>query len=146
MGLNDYLGDAAVQENVIADCRQLMDEQVASKKGIGGVAIKAAYKVIKGLGPDYLSKAIAGLLPSICTALDPIWEAGVENGDPVAHMSQNTSQTADAVLSVTDKRIEQSSNKPVKGAYGKLRKSVKSDVEDAIPGLAKIIGTYAKAA
>lgn len=145
MSLNDYLGDAAVQENVIADCRQLMDDQVAAKKGIGGIAIKAAYKVIKGLGPDYLSKAIAGLLPPICTALDPIWQEGVQNGDPVGHLSENKSQTADAVLSVTDVRIEQSSNKPVKGAYNKLRKSVKGDVEDAIPGLAKIIGTYAQA-
>jgi hypothetical protein len=145
MSLNDYLSDAAVQENVIADCRQLMDDQVAGKKGLGGMAIKAAYKVIKGLGPDYLKKAIAGLLPSVCTALDPIWEEGVQSGDPVAHLSQNTSQTADAVLSVTDERIAQSSNKPVKGAYNKLRKSVKSDVEEAIPGLAKIIGTYAKA-
>lgn len=145
MALNDYLSDAAVQENVIADCRQLMDEQVAAKKGLGGVAIKTAYKVIKGLGPDYLSKAIAGLLPAICTALDPLWDEGLQNGDPVSHLSQNTSQTADAVLSVTDVRIEQSNNKPVKGAYGKLRKSVKGDVEGAVPGLAKIIGTYAQA-
>ena len=145
MSLNDYLSDAAVQENVIADCRQLMDDQVAAKKGIGGIAIKTAYKVIKGLGPDYLSKAIAGLLPPICTALDPIWQEGIQNGDPVSHLSENKSQTADAVLSVTDVRIEQSSNKPVKGAYSKLRKSVKGDVEEAIPGLAKIIGTYAKA-
>ena len=145
MSLNDYLSDAAVQENVIADCRQLMDDQVAAKKGIGGIAIKTAYKVIKGLGPDYLSKAIAGLLPPICTALDPIWQEGIQNGDPVSHLSENKSQTADAVLSVTDVRIEQSSNKPVKGAYSKLRKSVKGDVEEAIPGLAKIIGTYAQA-
>lgn len=145
MALNDYLNDSTVRENVVADCCQLMDDQVAAKKGIGGMAIKATYKVIKGLGPDYLSKAIGGLLPAICTALDPIWEEGVQSGDPVAHLSQNTSQTADAVLSVTDVRIEQSSNKPVKGAYSKLRKSVKGDVEEAIPGLAKIIGVYAQA-
>ena len=145
MALNDYLNDPTVKENVIADCCQLMDEQVAAKKGIGGIAIKTAYKVIKGLGPDYLSKAIAGLLPAICSAIDPLWDAGVQSGDPVAHLSQNTSDTADAVLSVTDVRIEQSSNKPVKGAYNKLRKSVKGDVEEAIPGLAKIIGTYAQA-
>ena len=101
--------------------------------------------MIKGLGPDYLNKAIAGLLPAICTALDPIWDAGVQSGDPVAHLSQNTSETANAVLSVTDDRIEQSSNKPVKGVYGKLRKSVHGDVAEAVPGLAKIIGTYAQA-
>ena len=49
MGLNDYLSDAAVQENVIADCCQLMDEQVAGKKGLGGMAIKTAYKGDQGV-------------------------------------------------------------------------------------------------
>ncbi|NET53644.1 MAG: hypothetical protein F6K09_34865, partial [Merismopedia sp. SIO2A8] len=45
MGLSDILTDKAIKENVIADCRQLMDEQVAAKKGIGGMALKATYKV-----------------------------------------------------------------------------------------------------
>ncbi|NEQ96217.1 MAG: hypothetical protein F6K30_05765 [Cyanothece sp. SIO2G6] len=143
MGLNDVLTDSTVKEQVIADCRQLMDEQVATKKGLGGMALKTAYKVIKGLGPNYLSSAIGKLLPTVCDALDPVWSKGLEGGDPVDYLSQNRSEVADRLLGVTDARIEKSSNKAVRGVYNKLRKSIKGDVEAAVPGLAQIIATHA---
>jgi len=144
MGLKDILSDSTVKDNVIADCLQLMNEQVAAKKGLGGMALKTAYRVIKGIGPDYLSSAINTLLPQVCDTLDPIWADGVKSDDPADYLSQNRSEVADQLLSITDARIEKSSNKAVKGAYNQLRKSIKGDVEEAVPGLAKIIATYAK--
>ncbi|MEB3229948.1 MAG: hypothetical protein VKJ64_02990 [Leptolyngbyaceae bacterium] len=143
MGLNDILSDSTVKDKVIADCIQLMDEQVTAKKGIGGMALKTAYRVIKGLGPNYLSSAVNTLLPTVCDAIDPIWDDAVKSDDAVEYLSQNRSEVADQLLGVTDARIAKSSNKAVKGAYNQLRKSIKGDVEDAVPGLAKIIATYA---
>ncbi|MGK7888322.1 MAG: hypothetical protein AB4042_03245 [Leptolyngbyaceae cyanobacterium] len=142
MGLSDILTDNTIKEKVIADCVQLMNEQVAAKKGIGGMALKTAYKLIKGVGPNYLTSAVGKLLPTIGDALDPIWAEGVKSDDPVEYLSQQRSEVADQLLGVTDARIAKSSNKVVKGAYNKLRKSVKVDVEEAVPGLAKIIATY----
>lgn len=140
MGLNQQIQD---QAKLAADCAKLIDEQVATKSGISGLALKATYGAIKGLGANYVLSAIERILPEFLTALDPIWAEGTQTGNPVEHLAQNQTRAADQVLSVTDARIEKSSNGVVRGAYNKLRKSVKSDVEAAVPDLAKIIGQYA---
>lgn len=142
MGLNDGLNDSNKTATLVNDCVQLIDEQVAAKGGIAGLGLKAAYAAVKGVKPGYVASAIEALLASTLSALDPIWSEGVQAGNPVEHLNQNRSRTADAVLSVTDARIEKSDNGIVRGAYNKLRKSIKGDVEEAIPGLAKIIDKY----
>ncbi|HEY9827561.1 MAG TPA: hypothetical protein V6D19_19155 [Stenomitos sp.] len=107
------------------------------------MAIKATYKVVKGLGTDYIPVAIKRLLPEVIRAIDPMWEEGVQSGDPVRHLSQNGEMTADAILSVTDAKIERAKNKLICTSYNKLRKSVKSDITAAVPGFAEILGKYA---
>jgi hypothetical protein len=143
MGLSDKISNQATQESLVADCTKLLDEQVAAKNGISGLALKAAYGVVKGIEPNYISGALQRLLPEALAALDPMWEEGVQSGDPVQHLSQNRSRTADMLLSITDTKIEKARNGVVRASYNKLRKSVKSDVEDAVPGLAKILSAYA---
>ena len=144
MGLSVGLNETNKRASVVADCVKLIDEQVAGKSGISGLGLKAAYGAVKGVKPGYIQGAVERLLPEVFDALDPMWNEGVQTGDPVGHLSQNTSRSAEALLSVTDARIEKTENGVVRGAYNKFRKSVKGDVEEAIPGLAKIIGNYAQ--
>lgn len=142
MGLYETVQDKAIRASIAQDCVQLMDAQVASKSGLSGMALKATYGVVKSIGPSYIPGALERLIPDAFRALDPMWQKGVQAGDPVAYLSQNSSTAADRVLSVTDARIETSNNKIVRSSYNKLRKSVKNDVETAIPGLAVIIGNH----
>ncbi|HEY9659067.1 MAG TPA: hypothetical protein V6C65_11490 [Allocoleopsis sp.] len=142
MGLSDKIHDQTVRANLVADCAKLMDEQVAAKNGISGLALKAAYGVVKGVGPTYIPGALHRLLPDALAALDPMWNEGIQLGDPVQHLIDNRSRTADTLLSITDTKIEKSKNGAVRASYSKLRKSVKGDVEEAVPGLAKILGTH----
>jgi hypothetical protein len=142
MGLCDALQDEAVRASLVTDCAQLIDEQVATKGGLSGFALKATYGVVKGLGPTYIPGAVGRLLPEVLEALDPLWSEGLGAGDPVAYLIQHRVQAADSLLSVTDARIERTSHGLVKTSYSKLRQSVKGDVEAAVPGLAKIIGTH----
>lgn len=141
MGLSDKIAQDA-KENLVADCAKLMDEQVAAKSGLSGLALKAAYGVVKGVEPSYITGAIDRLLPDALAALDPMWDEGIQSGDPVEHLIQHRSRTADMLLSITDAKIEKSKNGAVRASYNKLRKSVKGDVEEAVPGLAKILGTH----
>ncbi|NMG18582.1 DUF6918 family protein [Brasilonema bromeliae] len=144
MGLSDGLSDPIKKDTVVADCTKLLDVQVASMQGVSGLAMKAGYTAVKGLAPTYCASAIATLLPESFAALDPIWSEGVHTGDPVEHLIANRDRSADAILSITDARIEKSNNKTVRGVYSKLRNSAKKHVEEAIPGLAKIIDNYTK--
>ncbi|MBD2465079.1 hypothetical protein H6G89_29150 [Oscillatoria sp. FACHB-1407] len=142
MGLKDKLKDKTIQANLVADCAKLMDEQVAAKGGISGMALKAAYSVVKGIEPSYIPKAIQRLLPDALAALEPMWDEGMQSGDPAAYLTQNRSRTADTLLSITDVKIENSKNGAVRASYNQFRKSVKNDVEEAVPGLAKILRTH----
>jgi hypothetical protein len=142
MALSDTLSNPATTQNLVADCVKLIDEQVAAKGGLSGLALKAAYGVVKGVEPSYISGAIQRLLPEALAALDPMWNEGIQSGDPVQHLIQNSDRTADTLLSVTDHKIEKAKNGVVRASYSKLRTSVKGDVEAAVPGLAQILGTH----
>lgn len=145
MKLSDVIQDKSVKASIVADCTLLVDQQVASKSGLSGVALKTAYRVVKGLGPTYVSGAIGRMLPPTFNALEPLWNEGLQAGDPVEYLVQNRSRTAEIILSVSDARAKGAPN-VVAGAYGKLRNSVKGDVEAAVPALATIIGTHLQTA
>jgi len=143
MELTDKINDTAAYARIAADCTQLIDEQVAAKGGLSGVALKATYTVIKGVSNDYVTGAVRRLLPETLSALNPIWTEGVDYGDPVAYLSEHSDRTADLILSTTDARIAKNGGGIVGASYHKLRKSIKRDVVDAVPDLAKIIHKHA---
>jgi hypothetical protein len=138
MALGDLTKDAAVQASIVKDCDQLIADQVSQKGGVSGMAIKTAYRVVKGIGPTYIQGAIGRMLSPTLEALDQIWQEAMESGNPVVYLEAHRDRTADLILSVTDHRIQYTSG-PIIGVYNKLRKSVKGDVEAAIPELADIL-------
>lgn len=146
MVLSNILHDQTAKNRVVTDCTQLIDRQVAAKGGLGGMALKATYGLVKGVGAGYIPGAIGRILPEVVTALDPMWAEGMQAGDPVAYLTDNQTQAADVILSVTDGRIAKTDNGLVKSSYSKLRQSVKGDVEGAVPGLAEILGAHSKVA
>ncbi len=142
MALSDILLNEKNRDNFVDDCVKLIDEQVASASAIGGLALKAAYSIVKGIRADYCAQVVDQLLPDISSALDPMWTEAVTNGNPVEYLTQRKSQVADELLQISDARVENSTRAMVKGAYGKLRPSAKNYVEKGIPDLAKIIDKY----
>jgi len=143
MGLSDKLLDESKKAQVINDCVSLIDQEVASKGGLSGLAVKAGYKAVNGVKPGFVKSVVVKLLPEFIAKLDPIWSEGVEKGKPADYLISNKSRAADALLSVTDAKAKASSNSVVRGAYEKLRGSAKKHVEEAIPRLARLIEKHA---
>ncbi|MEM8504530.1 MAG: hypothetical protein AAF716_15410 [Cyanobacteria bacterium P01_D01_bin.1] len=143
MELTNKTQDKATRSAIAADCTQLIDQQVSAKGGLSGMALKAAYKVVKGISADYVPGALMRLMPETLSNLDPIWEEGVQTGDPATYLSQHSDRTADAILAATDARIARSGQGVITATYNRLRKSVKSDVVAAVPGLAEILKKHA---
>jgi hypothetical protein len=143
MGLSETLLDANKKSQVVADCGKLVDEEVASKSGLSGLAVKAGYAAVKGIKPGFISHVIERLLPEFATRLDPLWADAVKAGKPTDHLNAHRSQVADALLSVTDEKAKASSSSVIRGTYDKLRGSAKKNVEDAIPRLGKLIEKHA---
>lgn len=143
MGLSEIINDPNKEASIVADCVKLIDEQVSAKSGMGGMVWKTAYATVKGVMPNYIEGAVERLLPESLAALEPMWSEGLQAGNPVEYLTQNRSRTADALLGITDARIEKTSNGVVRGAYKQLRGSAKTEVEAAVPGIAQIIGKHA---
>ncbi|PMB18535.1 hypothetical protein CEN40_14755 [Fischerella thermalis CCMEE 5205] len=145
MKLSDGLSNPDKKAMVVDDCCNVIEAQLASKSGIGGMALKTAFAALKGVKPGYIPYVVEMLLPECFEALDPIWSEGIDKGDPVEHLVASRSRTADALLSVTDAKAQNVKRQIVRGTYEKLRGSAKQHVEDAVPDLAKVIDKYSKA-
>lgn len=143
MGLGQTITDPKKKSAVVADCCTLVDEEVSSKGGLSGLAVKAGYAAVKGVKPGFIAHVVEALLEDFAEQLDPIWSDGVKDGKPVAYLVSNKSRVADALLSVTDGKAQSAKSSVVRGTYSKLRGSAKKNVEEAVPRLAKLIEKHA---
>jgi len=142
MALSDILLNENNRDNFVDDCVQLIEKQVAAAPGLGGLALKAAYSTVKGIRANYCAQVVDQILPEISIALDPMWTEAVNNGNPVEYFAERKAEVADQLLQISDKKADNSTRAIVKGAYGKLRPSAKTYVENGIPDLAKIINKH----
>jgi len=141
--LKDIIVDETRRKTLAGECMALIEHEVDSKGGLGGIAVKTGFKAVRGIKPGFVEKVVYDLLPEFADAIEPFAnEAKSQGKDVVAHISTNAPRVADALLAITDKKAERSSNGVVKSAYGKLRGMAKSNVESAIPGLAKLVKNY----
>ena len=138
--LVDALNDSSKEPAIVEDCLALIESEVKNKNFI----IKGGYKTVSGIKPGFIRNVVSDLLPEFAKALEPMHQEAVAGGkDVVAHFSGNAGKAADAMLSITDKKAERSTNGVIKKTYGALRGTAKSNVEAAIPGLARLIAKHA---
>ena len=129
---------------IIRDALTVLDAEVADKGGLGGLAIKAAFKVVKGVSPDFLYSVIDALMDDFLKVLEPFHqEALATNTSHKAVLSKNPGNVADALLAITDARAKRAKNAVVAKTYDKLRGSAKGHVEAAVPRLAELIERHA---
>lgn len=141
--MQEVLADQAKRKNLIQDCALLIDEEVKRKGGLGGMAIKTGYKVVKGFKPGFIERTIDSLIDDFADRLQPIAAEAQEKGKAVAdHFVAERSRVADTLLGITDQRAERSSHKTIKNAYTKLRPTAKKHVEEAVPGVGRLIEKY----
>lgn len=130
---------AAKKDAVVSDCCTLLDQEVADKGGLSGLAIKAGYAAVKGIKPGFIREAVEHLLPDFSKALDPLFQEAKTGGVAVStHFIGNASRVADSLLAITDERAKRASGL-VKGTYEKLRPTGKKNVEAAVPRLSRVI-------
>lgn len=143
--LKEILLDSSRRPSVVTDLENLVDEEVSDKGGVSGAVIKTGFAAVKKIKPGIIGSAVDGLLDEFTAALEPFYAdfAGNGGGDFSAYLSGHGDAAADALLSVTDARAEQSSRDGIKKVYGKLRPNGKKNVEEALPRLGKLIDKHA---
>lgn len=143
MNLSDVLNDEATRASVINEVVDLIDGEVGKQKGLSGVAVKTGYRLVQGVKPGFVRKVVQNLLPEFAAVLEPICEQALAEGQTISgYFAANSQDIAEALLAVTDGRVQKSDQGPVKGAYGKLRGSARKNVQAAVPGLGVIVEKY----
>jgi hypothetical protein len=142
--LREQLGGPDKRAQVIEDACQVLDQEVADKGGITGIAIKGAYKLLQGIKPGFVKEIVNALLDEFLDALDPMYQEAAEKKRPAgAYLRENSSRTADALLQVTDRKAQQAQRAVIKSAYDKLRGMAKKQVEAACPRLGGLLERHA---
>ena len=148
LNLKERLGVEPLRTTVVADCAALIDQQVKSKGGLSGIAIKGAYGTVKTLKKGFINEVINTLLDDWLDKLQPYhdaWSAG-GNGTFAEALGQRSSEVAEDLLTVTDQRAQRTSHKTAKKAYDKMRGSAKKNVEEAVPELGSLLQRHVEAA
>ncbi|MFI5308735.1 MAG: DUF6918 family protein [Polyangiales bacterium] len=143
--LQELLGGGDKRSAVVSDALRVLDAEVDDKSGLGGLAIKTAYKVVKGISPGFLREVVDHLLDDFLAALDPLYQEALSRGvPPRQHMQQNASRVADALLAITDGRARSAKNQMVKATYEKLRGQAKKHVEAAVPRMSDLFERHTR--
>lgn len=143
MHLSLHLTSPSARPAVVSDACTLIDGEVARTSGVSGMAVRSAYRLLRGIRPDMVPNAVDGLLDPFADQLDRFYQEHLTTGEPLAEIltAQRTSM-AEALLSITDDRAERTSHVTVRRAYQRVRGSARGYVEAAAPGIAGLIDTH----
>ena len=81
--LNEILLVPGNRPKVIADCVTLIQEEVDSKGGLSGLAVKAAFAVVKAVKPGFITEAVDHMLDDFVKRLEPFWADAQAKNEPV---------------------------------------------------------------
>lgn len=145
--LKERLGSGDTRKLVIDEACLVLDAEVADKSGLSGMAVKAAFSVIKGVKPGFIRQAVDHLLNDFLDAIEPLHREAVEKGvKPGEHLRAQSDRVAEALLAVTDEKAKRAENPVVLKTYEKLRPSAKKHVEAAMPRVGKLLDKFASEA
>lgn len=146
--LSEQLMRPEVKPKVIDGCCTLIEREVASKRGLGGAAVKAGFSVVTRVKPGFIREVVTKLLPDFASALQPLWdESAASAGEAgattafVQTVNRDRTRAAEALLGVTDRKID-GARPAIRKAYGRLRPNARQNVEAALPGLVDTLRPY----
>jgi hypothetical protein len=130
------------RKEIVEACAGLLDVEVGRKKGIGGLAVKAAYKMLKAFRPGAVPNTVDALFDDFIEALEKFHADYDGSGSFGGYIKTRDSEVAEALVQVTDRRAQKTKHNSLRKGYQKLRGSAKRNVQEAVPGLADLIDRY----
>lgn len=143
--LNEMLLAPDVQPHVITDCKALVEQELATKSGISGTAVKVAYKAVTTFAHGYYQEMIEMMLPDMAGKLEPYWADFTASGgsDFGGYLAKRPEEVSEALLSVTDDVAAHGERAVILKAYGAVRGGAGKHIEAALPNLGAMVQKYA---
>jgi hypothetical protein len=129
---------------VVADCEELVNGEVAAMSGVTGTAIKLAYRTVRTFDTGHIHYMIEQLLPKMTDTLQPYWAdfgaaGGGEFGD---YLAKRDDEVSEALLSITDERGRNSGRPMIVKAYNTVRGGAAKHVKAALPAVGALVQKY----
>ena len=146
--LQEMLLAPAIRPTVVADCEDLVTDQVAELSGVTGAAMKLAYNTVRKFDANHIHGMIETILPNVADALQPYWaqfseEFTPSSGDFGGYLAAREDEVAEALLAITDRRRDNSVRPTIVKAYNTIRGRASKQVKAALPALGLLIQKYA---
>jgi uncharacterized protein DUF6918 len=143
--LHEMLLAPDVEPKVVTDVLALVDNELASKSGISGTAVKVAFKAITAFAPGYYQETVASMVPDMVDQLDPFWADFQASGsaDFGDYLAKRSDEVGPALLKVTDAMRDRSGRAAVVKAYSAVRNGAGKHIEAALPNLGAMVQKYA---
>ncbi len=142
--LVEAVQDGTKRPLIIADCTQMIDQEVKDKSGLTGIAVKGGFKAIKGFRPDIVPMALEDLIDEFATQVEPFWQECQNNGeDAQQFFVRRKVDIANALLSITDGKAKNSKHRVLVKAYNALRGKAVEHIGAAMPRFSSIVKKHA---
>jgi hypothetical protein len=146
--LHQMLLASDIQPRVVADCEELVTNEVGEMSGVTGAAVKLAYNTVRRYDANHIHAMIETILPSAADALQPYWEGFTaqftpSSGDFGAYLAARDEEVAEALLAITDRRRDNSNRPVIVKAYNTIRGRAIKQVKATLPALGALIQKYA---
>jgi hypothetical protein len=143
--LQEMLLAPDVLPRVNSDVLALVDNELASKSGVSGTAVKVAFKAVTAFAPGYYQETVAYMVPQMVYQLAPFWadfqvSGSADFGD---YLVKRSDEVSAALLEVTDEMAHSSGRATVVKAYKAVRNGAGKHIEAALPNLGAMVQKYA---
>ena len=146
--LHEMLLAPNIRPTVVADCEELVTNEVTEMSGVTGAAVKLAYNTVRRVDSNHIHAMIETILPNTADALQPYWEGftaefTASSGDFGAYLAARDEEVAEALLAITDRRRDNSNRPTIVKAYNTIRGRAIKQVRASLPALGTLIQKYA---
>jgi hypothetical protein len=143
--LQELLTRPDVEPRVVPDVLALVDNELASKSGISGTAVKVAFKAVTAFAPGYYQETVTGMIPEMVNQLAPYWDdfQASGSGDFGDYLVKRGDEVSASLLVVTDEMARESGRATVVKAYGAVRNGAGKHIQAALPNLGAMVQKYA---
>lgn len=143
--LSTLLLSPSNRPELIADAHKVLNAEVANKSGLGGLALKGAYKSVSAIKPGFIEGVLGVLLDEWIRAYDEEYVAWRESSSTASFGSwlvDRQDAVSERMLDVTDRRARGTSHQSAAKLYWKLRPGAKAHVITSLPAVAGVIDQH----
>lgn len=134
--------DGADRPHLLQHCMEMIQAEVARKRGMTGVAIRKGFNMLNRVRPTVVQDILNGLLDDFVDGLEPLRLEYLRSNQDVEfeqYLASRAPRVAETLLTITDARATRAHNRIIRCAYMRLRPIASQQIQDAVPAVARLV-------